>query len=222
MRADQGTSRKAGTGTAWAPDPLRVGSQRGSAKHTTGRVAGSALVMVLLLAGASCTEPPDQIVEGNAPTPEPLSESTPSTSFQISQEQHSPVAEETNTSAATTDPPFAAGNGCPVPPSGEWSGTWQSQRIDISGTATAVVDLDGAGLTGSLDLRGPADVYLIDSGPISGSVDCLEMALSVSDDTLELNGSITPDGRSFSGTYDVSLNGGTITDYGTFSLGLHP
>lgn len=122
----------------------------------------------------------------------------------------------------STGPVDLGEDGCPAPPSGEWSGTWNSDMIDISGTATATVQVDGSTLSGSLELRGPADVYLVDSGPISGSVDCLDMALSVADDTLSLQGSMTPDRRTFSGTYDARLNSDTIMDYGTFTLELRP
>lgn len=140
-------------------------------------------------------------------------------------ETTAPAQPEDSSTTERTDPATHTGqdlgeNGCPIPPSGEWSGTWYSDMIDINGTTTATVQVDGSALSGSLELQGPDDVHLVDSGPISGSVDCLDMALSVADDTLTLKGSMTPDRRTFSGTYDARLDGGSIIDHGTFILAL--
>lgn len=154
------------------------------------------------------------------PTTEP--DSTPTTEPDSTPDTHESNAGVPTSLPPDAQPPGAALAECPVPPSGEWAGTWQSDRIEINGTATAMVQIDRTGLSGSLDLQGPADVYLVDSGPITGTVNCLDMALSVADDTLVLNGSLTSDGRSFTGTYDATLNGGDITDFGTFRFELNP
>lgn len=108
--------------------------------------------------------------------------------------------------------------GCPEVRSGTWSGTWVSPVAGLDGSVRVEVELDDTTVTGSLDLRGPSHATLVDSGPLSGTRDCLTMSLSVADDTLELVGDISPDGSTFTGTYEATLNRGTITDSGTFRL----
>lgn len=107
---------------------------------------------------------------------------------------------------------------CPVELSGTWQGSWSSQRVIIGGNATAMVAVSGSSISGTLELTGPEGSNLIDSGAITGSVDCLSMELSVADDSLTLDGTLTPEGTAFTGSYNVSLNGGAIEDYGTFLL----
>ena len=110
--------------------------------------------------------------------------------------------------------------GCPEVRSGTWSGSWISPVAGLEGTVTVDVQLDETTVDGSLDLRGPSHATLVDSGPLSGTRECLTMSLSVADDTLELFGDISADGSTFSGTYEASLDGGTIEDSGSFVLRL--
>lgn len=108
---------------------------------------------------------------------------------------------------------------CPTPESGTWSGTWTSDKAgSLGGTVMARVDISGEEVAGTMGLSATSGSVLIDSGAIVGSLYCDEMTISVADDLLELEGTVSSDGRDYSGTYRASADGATSFDTGTFRI----
>jgi hypothetical protein len=90
--------------------------------------------------------------------------------------------------------------------------------VDLNGTVNVVIELDHSSVTGVLDLHGPAGATLVDSGEISGTRDCLIMMLAIADDALVLDGALSADGTTVTGTFAAELSDSRISDSGRSSL----
>lgn len=89
----------------------------------------------------------------------------------------------------------------------------------MSGLASATIAVDGTEVTGMLSLAVPeGTTLLLDSGSVTGVVDCGGVDLSVADDILTLDGIVDSDGTTFQGTYEANLNDGTNSDFGRFTM----
>lgn len=116
----------------------------------------------------------------------------------------------------------SAAGSCPSPVSGRWNGTWESTGIPLDGTFVAKLYFNDGAVSGNFTLQGSPVVV---GGRVVGSVTCDQLTLhTTSGVTMQIDGTLGPDGQSLSGGYSLPEfdDSGTIEAQMTFAFQNQP